>query len=156
MDGGAWQAAVHGVTKSQTQLSDFTFTFPFMHQRRKWQPTPMFLPGESQGWGSLVGCRLWGCTESDTTEATWQQQQQYSVVWARSLQTHSLCLTQYHPMDCSPPDSSVHGILQTRILEWVAMPFSRTHTHTHTHTCTYIHICIFPTFSLSIQLSIDN
>ena len=43
-----------------------------MHWRRKWQPTPLFLPGESQGWGSLVGCRLWGCTESDTTEATWQ------------------------------------------------------------------------------------
>ena len=45
-------------------------------QRRKWQPTPVFLPGESQGCGSLVGCRLWGCTESDTTEATQQQQQQ--------------------------------------------------------------------------------
>ena len=44
--------------------------FPFMHWRRKWQPTPVFLPGESQGWGSLVGCRLWGRTESDTTEAT--------------------------------------------------------------------------------------
>ena len=38
--------------------------------RKKWQPTPVFLPGESQGWGSLVGCHLWGCTESDTTEAT--------------------------------------------------------------------------------------
>ena len=44
--------------------------FPFMHQRRKWQATPLCLPGESQGWGSLVGCCLWGCTESDTTEAT--------------------------------------------------------------------------------------
>ena len=44
-----------------------------MHWRRKWQPTPVFLPGESQGRGSLVGCRLWGCTESDTTEATYQQ-----------------------------------------------------------------------------------
>ena len=42
----------------------------FMHWRRKWQPTPVFLPGESQGWGSLVGCRLWGRTELDTTEAT--------------------------------------------------------------------------------------
>ena len=41
----------------------------------KWQPTPVFLPGESQGQGSLVGCRLWGHTESDTTEVTWQQQQ---------------------------------------------------------------------------------
>ena len=47
-----------------------------MHWRRKWQPTPVFLPGESQGRGSLVGCRLWGHTESDTTEATQQQQQQ--------------------------------------------------------------------------------
>ena len=46
--------------------SDFTFT----HWRRKWQPTPVFLPWESQGQGSLVGCRLWGRTESDTTEAT--------------------------------------------------------------------------------------
>ena len=66
MDGGAWWAAVHGVVKSRTRLNDFTF----MHWRRKWQPTPVFLPGESQGWGSLVGCRLWGHTESDTTEAT--------------------------------------------------------------------------------------
>ena len=49
-----------------TSLSLFTF----MHWRRKWQPTPVFLPGESQGQGSLVGCRLWGRTESDTTEAT--------------------------------------------------------------------------------------
>ena len=47
-----------------------------MHWRRKWQPTPVFLPGESQGWGSLVGCCLQGRTESDTTEATYQQQQQ--------------------------------------------------------------------------------
>ena len=39
-------------------------------QRRQWQPTAVLLPGESQGWGSLVGCRLWGHTESDTTEAT--------------------------------------------------------------------------------------
>ena len=39
-------------------------------QRRQWHPTPVLLPGESQGRGSLVGCRLWGRTESDTTEAT--------------------------------------------------------------------------------------
>ena len=41
-----------------------------MPWRRKWQPTPVFLPGESQGPGSLMGCRLWGRTESDTTEGT--------------------------------------------------------------------------------------
>ena len=52
----------------------------FMHWRRKWQPTPVFLPGESQGQGSLVGFRLWGRTESDTTEATWQQQQQWEYI----------------------------------------------------------------------------
>ena len=46
-----------------------------MHWRRKWQLTPVFLPGESQGQGSLVGCRLRGHTESDTTDATLQQQQ---------------------------------------------------------------------------------
>ena len=81
-----------------TSLSLFTF----MHWRRKWQPTPVFLPGESQGRGSLVGFCLWGRTESDTTEATWQQQQDYSL-----------------------PGSFVRGILQARILEWVAMPSSR-------------------------------
>ena len=44
--------------------------------RRKWQPTPVFLPGESHGQRSLVGCSPWGRTESDTTEVTWQQRQQ--------------------------------------------------------------------------------
>ena len=129
MDGGAWWATVHGVTKGWTRLSDFTFTFhfhalekamaphsstlawkipwmeelgrlqsmgwlrvghdwvtslslfTFMHWRRKWQPTPVFLPGESQGQGSLVGCRLWSCTESDMTEVTWQQQQDVEETW---------------------------------------------------------------------------
>ena len=50
-DRGAWHAAVHGVAKS-------------------WHPTPVLLPGKSQGWGSLVGCCLWGHTESDMTEVT--------------------------------------------------------------------------------------
>ena len=66
VDGGTWKAAVHGVAEGQTRLSNFTFTY----WRRKWQPTPVFLPGESQGRGSLVGCRLWGRAESDTTEVT--------------------------------------------------------------------------------------
>ena len=39
--------------------------FIFMHWRRKWQPTPVFLPGESQGWGSLMGC-FYGVTQSQT------------------------------------------------------------------------------------------
>ena len=65
MDGGAWWAAVRGVAKSRTRLSDFTFTFHF-HALEK----EMATHSESQGWGSPVGCRLWGRAESDTTEAT--------------------------------------------------------------------------------------
>ena len=72
MDGGAWQAADHGVSKSRTRLHDLLSLFTFMHWRRKWQPTPVFLPGESQGRGSLMGRCLWGHTELDTTEATQQ------------------------------------------------------------------------------------
>ena len=70
MDRGAGWAAVHGITKSRTQLSNFTFTFHFHALEKEWQLTPVFLPGESQGRGSLVGCCLWGPTESNTTEVT--------------------------------------------------------------------------------------
>ena len=70
MDGGAWWAAVHGAAEGQTRLSDFTFTFQFHTLEKEMATTPVILPRESQGWRSLVGCRLWGCTESDSTEAT--------------------------------------------------------------------------------------
>ena len=52
--------------------------------------TPVYLPGESQGRGSLVGCRLWGRTELDTTEATWQQQQQQQMAFWASLIAQSV------------------------------------------------------------------
>ena len=55
---------------SRTQLSDFTFTFHFDAIEKEMATHSSVLLGESQGRGSLVGCRLWGCTESDTTEAT--------------------------------------------------------------------------------------
>ena len=74
---------------SRRQLS-VTFTFTFMHWRRKWQSTPVLLPGESQGWRSLVGCRLWGCTESDTTEVTSHQQQQHMHL-CRGLENKGCC-----------------------------------------------------------------
>ena len=51
-------------------MLDFINPIEFYKQDRKWQPTPVFLPGESQGRGSLVGCRLWGRTELHTTEVT--------------------------------------------------------------------------------------
>ena len=56
-----------GVAGSQTRLSDLFSLSTFMHGRSKWQPTPVFLPGESHGRRSLVGCSPWGHTESDTT-----------------------------------------------------------------------------------------
>ena len=93
MDGEAWQATVHGVMKNRTLLSDFTFTIPGgadgnepacqssklkspgldpwvrkIPWRRKWQPNPVFLPGEPHGQRSLVRYSPWGCKESDTTE----------------------------------------------------------------------------------------
>ena len=76
----------------ETSLSLFTF----MHWRRKWQPTPVFLPGESQGGGSLVGCRLWGRSESNTTDTTQQQQQTpdwlVEPVQSSTAKCHSLFL----------------------------------------------------------------
>ena len=70
MDRGAWWAAVYGVTKSWTRLSNFTFTFHFHALEKEMATHSMFLPGESQGRRILVGCCLWGHTESDTTEVT--------------------------------------------------------------------------------------
>ena len=70
MDGGAWKAAVHGVAEGRTRLSDFTFTFHFHALEKEMATHSSVLAWESQGRGSLVGCCLWGHTESDTTEVT--------------------------------------------------------------------------------------
>ena len=67
MDGGSWWAAVHGVARSRTRLSDFTFTFHF-HALENEMATHFSVLAwriQSHGQGSLVGCCLWGCTESD-------------------------------------------------------------------------------------------
>ena len=63
-----------GVSKSRTRLSDFTFTFHFPALEKE-LAMHSSVPGESQEWGSLVGCHLWGCTGSETTKVTQQQQQ---------------------------------------------------------------------------------
>ena len=76
MDGGAWWVAVHGVGKSRTRLSDFTFTFHFHALEKEMATRSSVLAWRIQGWESLVGCRLWGRTEWDTTEVTQQQKQQ--------------------------------------------------------------------------------
>ena len=94
MDRGAWWAAVHGVSESQTRLSDVTFTFHF-HALEKEMATHSSvlawrIPKTEGRGGSLVDCRLWDRTESDTTEATWQQQHVQNritscfLVWAKN------------------------------------------------------------------------
>ena len=70
MDRGAWWAEVHGVAKSQTRLSDFTFTLHFYALEREMATHSSVLAWRIPGMGEPVGCRLWGHTESDTTEAT--------------------------------------------------------------------------------------
>ena len=70
MDGGAWGAAVHGVAKSWTRLSDFTFTFHFHALEKEMATHFSVLAWRILGTGESGGCRLWGRTESDTTEVT--------------------------------------------------------------------------------------
>ena len=67
MDGGAWWAAVYGVIKSWTRLSDFTFTFHFHALEKEMATHSSVLAWRIPG---MVGCCLWGCTESDMTEVT--------------------------------------------------------------------------------------
>ena len=119
-----------------------------MHWRRKWQPTPVFLPGESQGRRRLVGCRLWGRTESVVSDSVRSHRRQptrrrrpwdspgkntgvgcHFLVQCIKVKSESevaqSCLTLSDAMDCSPPGSSNRGIFQAKILEWVAISFSR-------------------------------
>ena len=90
--------------------------------RRKWQPTPILLPGKSHGWRSLAGYSLWGSQKSDTTKQLhfhFLNSMYICLVHAQS------CPTLCDLMDCSPLGSFVCRILWARILEWVAMLFSR-------------------------------
>ena len=66
----AWHTAVHGVGKSQTRRSDFTFTFHFHALEKEMATHSSVLAWRIPGMGNLVGCCLWGRTESDTTEVT--------------------------------------------------------------------------------------
>ena len=134
MDRGAWCAPGHGVAKSRTWLK-------WLSWRRKWQLTPVFLPGEYHGQRSLVGYRPWGHEESDITEwlntisiikngekiflnstnLLFLRNVKNMSAAAKSLQS---CPTLCDPIDSSPPGSPIPGILQARILEWVAISFS--------------------------------
>ena len=116
---------------------------------RKWQPTPVFLPGKLHGQRSLVGYNPWGCKESDMTVIKQTKQNiQYVNYICHILYKYIICNVkagvkqQYmllccvvsvvshvqpfcDPMDCSPSGFSVHGISYGKILEWVAISFSK-------------------------------
>ena len=125
--------------------------FTFMHWRRKWQPTPVFLPGESHGrgasWAAIYGVAQSRTWLSDSTELNWTSMgSSLPMNWAhvsyigRWILCHwatwealiyplkvevKSCPTLRDPMDCSLPGSSAHGIFQARVLEWLAISFSR-------------------------------
>ena len=82
MDGGAWQAAVHGVAKSQTRLSDFAFTFHFDALEKEMATHSSVLAWRIPGTGEPGGCCLWDHTESDTTEVTQHSIAQHGILKA--------------------------------------------------------------------------
>ena len=102
MDRGAWWAAVHGVSKSGTRLSDFTFTFHF-HALEK----------EMETHSSILAWRILSITLLACAAA--------AAAAAKSLQS---CQILCDPIDGSPPGSPIPVILQARILEWVSISFS--------------------------------
>ena len=113
-----------------TSLSLFTF----LHCKRKWQPTPGFLPGESQGPGSLVGCRLLGLTESDTTEAT-------------------------APAAATRPYYRAQETLLSALWwpEWEGNPKERGYMYMFMYMCTHLlsHVQLFPTVAHQASLSME-
>ena len=95
-----------------TERLHFHFSL-FMHWRRKWQPTPVFLPGESQGRGSLVGCHLWGHKESDTTE---QLHFHFSLICIGEGNGNSLqCSCLENPRDGGAWWAAIYGVTKSQI-----------------------------------------
>ena len=142
MDGGAWWAAVHGVVKSRTQLSDFTFTFHFPALEKEMATHSSVVAwripgtGEPSGLPSMGSHRVghdWSDSSSSKTFTLILLLHfrkrffnfQISFYWGCCCLVTKPCLTLCDLMDCSPPGSSVYGISQARILEWVAISFSR-------------------------------
>ena len=117
MDGGAWWAAVHGVVKSQTGLSGFTFTFHFHALEKEMATHSSVLALRIPGTGEPVGLSSMEIGDPEV----WEALRTAPAAAAKSLQS---CLTLCDPTDSSPPGSPVPGILQARILEWVAISFS--------------------------------
>ena len=157
MDREAWHATVHGVAKNRPLLSYWTELnwgdktgkpvclgeqgrcsnmYHFLHicfPLRGLTLFPFLLSPCFQG---SQECH-WLLGHENNTEIVWQM---VMPCHAKSLQ---LCLTLCDPMDYSLPGSSVHGILQARILEWVAMPSSRGSSQPRDWTHVYCGSCIY-------------
>ena len=98
--------------------------------RRKWQPTPVSLLGEPHGQRSLMGYSPWDHKESDMIEELNTHALVLEPLYPTECRIESESevaqsyLTLCDPIDCSLPVSSVHGIFQARVLEWIAISFS--------------------------------
>ena len=101
--------------------------FTFMHWRRKWQPTPVFLPGESQGWGAWWAA-IYGFTQS-WTRLKWLSSSSMGTL--NTTLVYCCSVAQSWPALCDPVDyyrsldSFLWGISQARMLDCLAIPFSR-------------------------------
>ena len=133
-----------------TSLSLFTF----MHWKRKWQPTPVFLPGESHGWKSLVGCSLWGHQESDTTERLHFHFSLSCIGEGNGNPFQRSCLE--NPRDGEAWWAAVYGVAQSQTrLKWLSSecvctflkkhlsltPFLPKQSQCYAHNCHSITFC---------------
>ena len=134
-EGGGFPGGARGKEPAyQCKKHGFDLWVGMIAWRRTWWPTPIFLPRESHGQRSLVGYSH-GVTKSQTRQSAFTY---LNVLAGLSVK---LCPTLCDPMDCSPPGSSVHGILWARILEWVAISFSRGYYWPRDWTCVYCISC---------------
>ena len=123
MDGGAWQAAVHGVTRSRTRLSDFTLTFQFHALEKEMAPCSIVLAWRIPGTGepgelpSLGSHRVRHDCSDLAAAAAVKKSCPCFIIKSK--------VRSFNTMDSSPPSSSVYGISQARILEQVAISFLR-------------------------------
>ena len=101
-----------GCTEPDTTEATSLPLFTFMYWRRKWQPTPVFLPGESQGQGSLVACHLWGHTELDTTERLHFHFSLYCIGEGNGRPLQCSCLE--NPRDGGAWWPAIYGVVQSR------------------------------------------
>ena len=135
MDREAWRAAVHGVEKNRTQLSDWT-EMNWSHILLKSLAGRFFTI--KPPWLQSMGSRRVGTTEHSTAmwshnllrvkrqwNISWYWEKMAMIIFKSESVTCSVVFLLYDPTDCSLPGSSVHRILQARIMEWIAIPFSR-------------------------------